>query len=461
MSLSREATTKGGLGDMHLNVLTQCSPSPTFEWMWRHPDDRSATGYRTLDYWTGLARRLEEARIDALFFADVHGLYDVYGGSWAPAVRHGVQVPSIDPLLVIPAAAAVTRSLGFAVTYSTTYHPPYQCARTFTTLDHLTGGRIGWNVVTSYLPSAAANGLGEQLDHDRRYDRADEYLKVVRALWERSWDDGAVVLDRDASVFTDPDRVRAIDHRGEWFAVAGPHQCEPSPQRTPVLYQAGSSPRGLEFAARHAEVVFLTLASPRRGGEQVAQLRRLASDHGRDPGSLKALQGILVMVAETEEQARAEARCYEALTESDALLAKWCGWSGVDLAAYPPETPLAELSVQGARSVVRFLEGLDAGRAWTVGDAREFWGTARRPNPRTALFGTPAQIAGRMEEWLERADLDGFNLFPCPPTRGVEEICRLLIPELQRRDMFRTSYDDAELTLRERYLGAGRREYAA
>src|SRR5690348_7818962 len=160
---------------MHLNVTTQACPAPLFEWMWRHPDDRTAAGYRSLTYWQELARQLESACIDALFFADVHGVYDTYEGSWAQAVRHGVQVPAIDPMLVIPAAAAATAHLGFAVTYSTTYHPPYQCARVFSSLDHLTGGRIGWNIVTSYLGSAAANGLGERLEHDRRYDRADEY----------------------------------------------------------------------------------------------------------------------------------------------------------------------------------------------------------------------------------------------------------------------------------------------
>lgn len=446
---------------MHLNVLTQGSPAPTFEWMWRHPEDRSATGYRSLEYWTSLARQLEGACIDALFFADAHGAYDVYRGSWRDAVRQGVQIPAIDPLLVIPAAAAVTRHLGFAVTYSTTYHQPYQCARMFSSLDHLTDGRIAWNIVTSYLSSAAANGLGEKLEHDERYDRADEYVRVVRALWEDSWDADAVVRDRETGTFTDPDAVRQIDHDGRWFTVRGPHQCEPSPQRTPVLYQAGASPRGLDFAARHAEVVFMTLSAPRRGGEQVADLRSRVAGQGRDPSAVKVLQGSLVMLGRTAEEARAQADLYESLTEPDALLAKWCGWSDVDLAAYPPETPLRELSVQGARSVLGFMRSLDGERDWTIGDARNFWGTPRRPNGRTALFGTPAQVADRMEEWLERADIDGFNLFPCPPSRGVDDICDLLVPELQRRGLFRTSYDGAERTLRERYFGAAARERSA
>jgi FMN-dependent oxidoreductase (nitrilotriacetate monooxygenase family) len=446
---------------MHLNVMTQCCPAPAFEWMWRHPQDRTADGYRSLDYWTSLARQLESACIDALFFADVHGVYDVYEGSWESAVRHGVQIPAIDPVLVIPAAAACTQHLGFAVTYSTTYHPPYQCARVFSSLDHLTGGRVAWNIVTSYLGSAAANGLGEPLEHDRRYDRAEEYMDVVRALWERSWEDGAVLRDRERGIFADPDRVHAIDYAGEWFQVRGPHQCEPTLQRTPVLYQAGASSRGLDFAARHAEVVFVTLSGPRRGGEQVAELRRRIEKHGRDPSDVKVLQGMQVMVGADEQEARAQAELYRELTQPEALLAKWCGWSGVDLAAFAPETPLSELSVQGTRSVVSFLESIDPSRTWTVADAKEVLGTPRRPTPRTALFGTPARIADRIEEWLERSGVDGFNLSPCPPSTGIDGVCDLLVPELQRRGLFRRAYEPSEPTLRERYFGAGRRACTA
>lgn len=206
---------------MHLNLFTQCSPSPQFKGFWRHPRDRSATGYRDLGYWVELGRRLEAACLDALFFADVHGTYDVYQGSWRAAVRHAVQIPSVDPLLVLPAIAATTTRLGLAVTYSTTYHAPYECARVFSSLDHLTGGRVAWNIVTSYLRSASANGLGEYLDHDERYDRADEYVEVARRLWEESWDDDAVVRDAAANVFTDPDRVHEIGHEGRWFSVRG------------------------------------------------------------------------------------------------------------------------------------------------------------------------------------------------------------------------------------------------
>jgi alkanesulfonate monooxygenase SsuD/methylene tetrahydromethanopterin reductase-like flavin-dependent oxidoreductase (luciferase family) len=407
---------------MHLNVLTQCSPSPTFEFMWRDPDDRTGTGYRSFRYWTALAERLEAACIDALFFADVHGIYDVYRRSWAPALRHAVQVPAIDPLLVVPAAAAATSRLGFAVTYSTTYHPPEQCARVFSSLDHLTNGRIAWNVVTSYLESAAKNGLGEFLEHDARYDRADEYMGVVEGLWERTF--------------------------------------EPSPQRTPVVYQAGASPRGLAFAARHAEVVFLTLTGPKRGGEQVAELRRLAEEQGRDPAAVKALQGILVTVGQTEAEAERKAKLYTSLTSPESVLTKWCGWMGVDLAAYPEETRLTDVPNEAVRSVLGFLRRVSTEREWTVGDARDFITKLPPPTRTTALYGTPEQVADRMEQWLEQAGIDGFNLLPCPPSGGIDDICDLLVPELQRRGLFRRAYDPAERTLRERYFGAGRSRYA-
>lgn len=447
-----------GCPPMHLNVFTQCSPSPQFKGLWRWPGDRTGTGYRSLPYWTDLARKLDRACVDALFFADVHGVYDVYRGSWRPAVRHAVQIPSIDPALLLPALAAAAPDLGFAVTYSTTYHPPYECARLFSSLDHLTGGRVAWNIVTSYLRSATDNGLGEYLDHDERYDRADEYVAVTRALWERSWDDGAVVRDAAADVFADPDRVRQIDHKGEWFAVRGPHQCEPSPQRTPVLYQAGASSRGSTFAARHAEVVFLTLSDPASGAPKVAELRRLAAQAGRDPSSMKILQGSMVMVGADAEDAKAKARLHNELWSGEGQLAKWCGWMDVDLAAYPDDTPVAEIAGEGSRSFMGFLKGLGPDRVWTVGDVRYLVSRPRRPRreaPAT-LFGTAEQVADRMEEWTEVAGVDGFNLIPCPPSAGVDDICDLLIPVLQRRGLFRTAYDPAQRTLRERYFGAGR-----
>jgi FMN-dependent oxidoreductase (nitrilotriacetate monooxygenase family) len=447
---------------VHLNVLTQAVPSPMFEGLWRHPDDRSGTGYRALSYWTSIAQRLEAACVDALFFADIHGVYDVYGGSVAASVRHAHQVPAIDPVLLLPALAAVTERLGFAVTYSTSYHAPYQCARTFSTLDHLTDGRVGWNIVTSDLRLAASTGLGEYIGHDERYDRADEFVDVVRSLWEGSWDEAAVRRDAESDTYTDPSGVRAIDHHGRWFDVTAAHQCEPSAQRTPVLYQAGASDRGTTFAARHAEVVFVTPNSPRHAAESVARLRRRAAECGRDPGALRVLQGMPVLLARTEQEARARAREFTELSSPGGLLAKWCGWVGVDLAAHPDDVPIEDILAQDGRSVAGFLARAAPDRKWTVADVRDFVATPRRPHryDRLKLFGTAEQVADRMEEYLEVAGVDGFNLFPCPPSSGIDDICQLLVPELQRRGLFRKAYDPEERTLRERYYGAGHRRWA-
>ena len=180
---------------IHINAFSQCTPISQAIGQWRNPADRMAAGYRDLSLWTDVARTLEAGCLDALFFADIHGIYDAYGGSHEAAVRHAVQVPGADPVLLIPALAAATTHLGFAVTYSTSYHAPYECARLFSSLDHFTQGRIGWNVVTSYMKNAEANGLGAALPHDERYDQADDYLEAVYKLWEGSWADDAVVQD--------------------------------------------------------------------------------------------------------------------------------------------------------------------------------------------------------------------------------------------------------------------------
>nr|BFE59190.1 LLM class flavin-dependent oxidoreductase [Dactylosporangium thailandense] len=446
---------------MHLNLFTECTPSPSFEGLWRHPQEPDPAVYRSLGHWIALAARLEEACFDALFFADVHGVYDVYEGSWHPAVREAVQIPSIDPVLVIPALAAATRHLGFAVTYSTTYHPPYLCARTFSTLDHLTGGRIGWNVVTSYLRSAEANGIGEFLAHDVRYDRADEYLAAVRALWEDSWSDGAVVADVAGGRYADPALVRETGHDGKWFRVRGPHQCEPSPQRTPVLYQAGASGRGMAFAARHAEVVFLTAGDRKRCAEQVAELRRLVREAGRDPASVKVLLGIPVIVAPTAEEAAAKVELFTSLHSAEGRLAKWCGWTGVDLGGYPDDTPIESIRVEGTRTPLDLIRRTSPDRDWTVGDVRRTLTLPHRPmrGGRFMLAGTPEEVAAHMTAWIEQTGIDGFNLIPCPASAGAVDICDLLVPQLQRQDLFRRRYDPDEPTLRERYFGAGHRDH--
>ena len=231
-------------------------------------------------------------------------MYDVYQDSADLTLRESIQLPVNDPLLIVPAMAAVTRHLGFGVTVNLTYETPYLLARRFSTLDHLTQGRVGWNIVTGYLESAArAMGLSGQIAHDERYDRADEFLDVAYQLWEGSWDADAVKADKRARVYADPAAVRRVDHDGKYYRVQGYHLAEPSPQRTPVLYQAGSSGRGLAFAARHAECVFVSSQTKEGLRKLVSELRAAVAREGRDPRDIKFFMGITAVVGRTEQEA--------------------------------------------------------------------------------------------------------------------------------------------------------------
>jgi FMN-dependent oxidoreductase (nitrilotriacetate monooxygenase family) len=418
--------------------------------LWVHPEN-TRHRFNDLEFWTEHARLLEEGLFDAVFLADVVGTYDGYRAGPETALREAVQIPNNDPLLVIPAMAAVTRHLGFAATFSTTYEPPFAFARRASTLDHLTKGRFGWNIVTSYLPNAARNfGLTQEVEHDLRYRIAEEYLDVLYKLWEGSWDDDAVVRDVAGRVYTDPARVRAIDHVGEHFSVAGPHLSEPSVQRTPVLFQAGGSPAGKAFAGRHAEAVFVggrDLASYR---ENVADLRRIAVENGRDADDVKAFAGAVVIVGKDREAAERKAEEYRLLSRAEGYLAH-AGGGGVDLAAYPPETVIDDI-VAGLGGPEQVPSNRRYAPGTTVGEALA--AVTRFDRGPFFAVGTPTEVVDAIEGWVRDSDLDGFNLrqFLTPGT--AEDFVELVVPELQRRGLYRTRY--AERTLRERYFGPGR-----
>ncbi|MFD0937093.1 NtaA/DmoA family FMN-dependent monooxygenase, partial [Methylobacterium trifolii] len=237
--------------ELRLNAFEMGAPGHTWAGLWRHPRDRSSA-YNTLDYWVSLARTAERGLFDGVFLADVLGTYDVYGGNGDTALARAAQAPNLDPFLVVPAMAQATAHLGFGITANLTYEHPYAFTRRVTTLDHLTGGRVGWNVVTGYLESGARGmGLAGARAHDERYEAGEDFLAASYKLWEGSWEDGAAVRDRGHGLFTRPERVHRIVHDGPYYRVDGRSLSEPSPQRTPVLYQAGTSSRGRRFAGRH------------------------------------------------------------------------------------------------------------------------------------------------------------------------------------------------------------------
>ena len=421
--------------------------------LWRHPDDQ-AHRYTDISYWTELAKLLEQGRFDGIFIADVLGTYDVYGGSADAAIKHGSQVPVTDPLLVVSAMAAVTEHLGFGVTAGTAYEHPYPFARRMSTLDHLTKGRVGWNVVTGYLPSAARNmGHEDQVEHDARYDIADEYLEVLYKLWEGSWADDAVVRDRETGVFTDPDKVRGIEHAGTHFTVPGIHLVEPSPQRTPVIYQAGASSRGIAFAAGNAEAIFVASPSKRALARQVTQIRDALEAAGRDRYAARIYGMATIIVDETPEKARAKEAEYLSYADDEAALVLMSGWMGADLSKFALTDPVTEVKSNAIQSLVtQFQDEAEAGTEWTVADIAEhgkIGGFGAR------IVGSPEEVADQLQAWVAETDLDGFNLAYAITPGTFEDVVRWVIPELQRRGVYPTEYEPG--TLRQKLHGRGDR----
>ncbi|MCD2201874.1 LLM class flavin-dependent oxidoreductase [Halobacterium sp. KA-6] len=432
---------------MRLNLFTMNSVEHVSVGSWRLPGDQSHR-YHDRDYWTDVARTAERGGFDAVFFADVRGIYDVYGDARETAVEKAVQTPSNDPAYVVPAMAEVTDNLGFAITKSTSYNHPYQLAREFSTLDHVTDGRVAFNIVTSYLESAADNlGYDDRMDHDERYDRADEFMDVLYALFEDSWDDDAVVRDRDSGVYTDPEKVSAIDYEGDYFDVPGPHGAEPSPQRTPVLYQAGSSDRGREFAAEHAEAVFVSQPSVKAVEDYVADLRERATSHGRDPDSLAFFPGIVPIVGETEAVAEAKYDAYTDAIDTEGVLALLSGFVDVDLSELDPDQQLEHIETEAIQGVVNAFTSNDD-RDWTVREVAEFAGLGTTS---PVVVGTPEQVADEFEYWFEDVGVDGFNVKEVARPDSLRDFVDLVVPELRERGLLRDEYEGE--TLRETTFG--------
>jgi FMN-dependent oxidoreductase (nitrilotriacetate monooxygenase family) len=263
---------------------------------WRRADARQVD-FNSLDVWTDLVKTLERGLFDVIFFADVHGVYGPRGGSFAKHVESGLQIPSNDPSVILSALASHTEHLGLAMTSSIVQEQPFNFARKMSTLDHATKGRIAWNIVTNGLPNGARNfGYDDLPAHELRYKMADEYVEVAYKLWEGSWDDGALVQDRKSGRHGDPSRVHRIDHVGQYYSVEGPHLVSPSPQRTPLLFQAGSSPTGMAFAAAHAEAVFLIAPSPANAHSVIENIHRLMASHGRSPDDIRFFQGFSFVI---------------------------------------------------------------------------------------------------------------------------------------------------------------------
>lgn len=433
-----------GRGPLRFNAFVMNTNSHIQHGQWRRPDARQ-TEFEDVDLWVGLARLLEEAKFDAMFFADVSGHYGDADADFEVYARHGLQIPSNDPTVLLGALAVSTRDIGLALTSNVVQNHPFNFARQVSTLDHISRGRIAWNIVTGTQDNGARNfGLPQLTDHGERYRWAEEYVDVVYKLWEGSWDDGAVRKDREAGVYADASKIHKIYHEGPRYRVEGPHLPSPSPQRTPLLFQAGSSRSGRRFAAAHAEAVFIIAPNPEIARRQIDETRALAAEFGRDPHDITFYQGLSFVIGDTEAEAHEKAEEYERFASAEGYLAHS---ALVDRAGrvYPPETPLRDIDTNTARG---FLDWASQAITDREPIARDL---ANRSLRTSRVVGTPDQIADRLEAWRD-AGVDGVNVINWVIPGSFEEVAEKLLPVLRARGLAQEEY--APGTLREKLFGA-------
>ncbi|KAF2756383.1 xenobiotic compound monooxygenase [Pseudovirgaria hyperparasitica] len=440
-----------------LNAFVEMCSGHQSPGLWRHPEDESWK-FNDVDHWVSLAKLLEAGSFHGIFVADVLGGYDVYNGNLDAAKRSGAQWPVNEPLSVVSAMAAATKSIGFGVTVSTTYEQPYHLARRLSTIDHLSKGRLGWNIVTSYLDSAARNMLNSsQPAHDERYAQAEEFIQVIYKLLESSWRDDAVQLNRKTGIYTSPELVREIKHKGKYFTVPGPHICQPSPQRTPLILQAGTSKAGKEFAAQHAEAIFVSPFAPNVVASNITEIRTMAKEkYGRSEDSIKFLALVTIIVGETEEEAKAKLAEYRTYASLEGALALFCGWTGINLGDYGDEEELRQVESNAVRSTVEaYARFSDGDKKWTKHTVAEHVSIGGNG---PVIVGSPQQVVDSLETWVAEAGVDGFNLVRgiCLSAYAVfpqtfKDIIDLVLPELKRRELFWDGYAVPGGTYRENF----------
>ncbi|WP_345426120.1 NtaA/DmoA family FMN-dependent monooxygenase [Pseudonocardia xishanensis] len=432
------------------SAFVHLTPSHESHGFWRHPEGRHMVDYGSISAWTEVVQTLERARFDMVFFGDTVGVYDTHQGSSEPAVRNGMQFPGRDPAPYVAALSRATSDIGFVFTSAMLQEPPFTFARKVSTLDHLSDGRVGWNIVTSYLDNAAQNyGLETLPDHDARYAWAEEYTDVTYRLWEGSWEEGALVADPERGVLVDPKLVHRVDHHGERYQVAGPHLVEPSPQRTPLLVQAGASAAGTAFAARHAEMSFVPSSVPEATGRTVANLKDQAVAAGRGRDDIRAIVNLAPILGSTVAEAQARQREFREWLDVDGLCSFLSGIFGVDLSTVDPDRTLESISeTRAVQGTLRSIIDRYPDRSVTFGEMLKGYAFSGQ------LAGTPETIADEIAAWAD-AGVDGFNIIPVTTLGWWAEFTEHVVPVLQRRGLMRTEY--APGTLREKLFGADAR----
>jgi FMN-dependent oxidoreductase (nitrilotriacetate monooxygenase family) len=444
-----------------LNMFLQGCVNSQPSGLWSYTGDIS-TNYNKLSFWTDLARKAEDAKFNSIFIADVLGSYDVYKGpgNFKTGVKAGVQHPGIAPDTAVPAMAAVTKNLGFGITFSTISEHPYHFARRLGSLDHLTDGRVGWNIVSSYLDSASRNLLDGVAIPERseRYKKTEEYVQVVSELLLSSFRSDALKADPKTKTYIDPELARNINFKGKYFTVPGPGYTEPSPQGIPVLFEAGTSPGGMELAAKTAEVVFCNGSTPAKLRAKVETIKGIAKDkYNRDPNSIKVISLVMVIVGTTREEALEKFEKLADQADPEGALALIGGWLNIDYSQYDDEVDLLQIENTVHREVVRHFCGtiLDQGPINKAKFARH----ASVKGSTDLVIGSVQEVCDQLEEWIDVAGTDGFNFAAATNPGTFDDLIELVLPELRRRGLAWDDYPIQGGTLRENVYGVKGRTF--
>lgn len=431
---------------LRFNAFVMNTNSHIHHGQWQRPEAQQ-TEFTDVNTWINVARLLEDAKFDAMFFADVVGHYGDADSSYEEYVKQGLQIPSNDPTVLLGALAVVTEHIGLATTSNVFQSHPFQFARQMATLDHMSNGRIAWNIVTGTQDNGARNfGLPQLTDHAERYAWADEYVDVLYKLLEGSWDDDAILKDREGFRYSDYSKVHKIYHEGQRYQVEGPLLSAPSPQRTPVLYQAGSSASGRDFAARNAEATFIIAPSIRTAEGLIKGTRERAVRHGRDAHDIAFFQGMSFVIGSTEEEARAK----EKIIDENVSLEGYAAHAAVvdrDGRVYPPETPLSEVETNTVRGFLELAKKEITDREPLVADLA--WNRAKA----NRVVGTPEQIADELERWQD-IGVDGINVMNWVIPDSFQDFADHVMPVLRDRGLAQSEY--APGTLRKKLFGHDR-----
>jgi FMN-dependent oxidoreductase (nitrilotriacetate monooxygenase family) len=410
---------------------------------WRHP--RNDLNFLRPQFYENIARILEHGKFEFAFFAEVLCVPSTYGAGLEESVRYGVQgTAALDPAYVVAMMAGVTRHLGLGITRSVTYYSPYDIARTFATLDHLSNGRAAWNVVTSINDAEARNyGQERHLEHEARYERAEEFLELVYKLWG-SWDDDALIMDRASGLFADPAKIRHIGHDGRWFKCDGPLSLPRSPQSRPAIMQAGSSDRGKNFAARWGEILFEIDPTAEGRRAYYDDVKSRMERFGRSPKDCKIFPSVIPFVGETESVAREKQAFHNELADPISGLITLSSHLSHDFAQYSLDEPIQDLKINGVRGLYELAVRLTKNGNLTLRDIGRLYAQGvLLPH----VVGTPVQIADQLEASFRNGEADGFIISPAYLPGAFEEFVQLVVPELQRRGLFHREYTGK--TLRE------------